>query len=205
MYLFFDTETNGMAKNFKAPVYDLDNWPRVTQLGWQLYDENENLINEKSHLIKPDGWTIPTVEELTKQGNRNPNFFVENNMSTERCEEFGIPLLEAIEEFLEDMKKADYLIAHNMNFDINVIGAEFIRVDVAPENQPRKVCTMQETTGFCKMPPFRYGTYKWPTLTELHVKLFDEEFEGAHDALDDVKACARSFFELKNRKVILNE
>lgn len=192
MYLFFDTETNGMAKNFRAPVTDLDNWPRVTQLGWQLYDDNENLINEKSHLIKPDGWTIPKEK-----------FFIDNNMSTERCEELGIPLREAVSEFLEDMKKAEYLIAHNMSFDDNVMGAEYIRLGLSPENEPKKICTMKETTNFCKMLPIRYGTYKWPTLTELHIKLFDEEFEGAHDALDDVKACARSFFELKKKEIIL--
>lgn len=43
---------------------------------------------------------------------------------------------------------------------------------------------------------------KWPTLTELHVKLFECEFEGAHDALDDVKAMVNCFFELKKRGII---
>jgi len=32
--------------------------------------------------------------------------------------------------------------------------------------------------------------------------LFGTGFEGAHDALADVKACADCFFELKKRKVI---
>jgi DNA polymerase III subunit epsilon len=192
MYLFFDTETNGMAKNFKAPVTDLDNWPRVTQLGWQLYNEKEQLISEGSYLIKPDGWTIPKEK-----------FFIDNNMSTERCEEFGIPLSEAVGKFMDDIKQADYLIAHNMQFDSNVMGAEFIRLGVTPPKNPEKICTMQESTDYCRLLPFRYGTYKWPTLTELHVKLFEKEFEGAHDALDDVKACAKSFFELKKRGKIL--
>lgn len=192
MYLFFDTETNGLPENWKAPVTDTDNWPRVTQLGWQLYDEDENLISEKSHLIKPDGWEIPKEK-----------FFIDNNMSTERCEEFGIPLDEAVSEFFEDMKSAEYLIAHNMDFDIKVIGSEFVRLDVKPEKELKKICTMKETTSFCKVLPFRYGSYKWPTLTELHVKLFNEEFEGAHDALDDVKACSKSFFELKKLGKIL--
>jgi hypothetical protein len=29
MYLFFDTETTGLPKNWKAPVTDLNNWPRM--------------------------------------------------------------------------------------------------------------------------------------------------------------------------------
>ena len=190
MYLFFDTETNGKALNFNAPVYNLDNWPRVTQLGWQLYDKDENLISEKSHLIKPDGWVVPKEK-----------FFIDNNMSTERCEEFGIPLAEAVADFMKDLEQSEYLIAHNMQFDINVIGAEFLRLNVTPSKEVIKICTMKEGTNFCKIPGFR--GYKWPTLTELHTKIFGEGFEGAHDALDDVKACAKSFFAMKKSGHIL--
>lgn len=190
MYLFFDTETNGKALSFNAPVTDTDNWPRVTQLGWQLYDKDGALINEKSLLIKPDGWTIPKTQ-----------FFIDNNMSTERCEEFGIPLSEAVAFLIEDMDKSEFLIAHNMAFDINVIGAEFIRLGVKSSKKLTKFCTMKESTNICKLPGSR--GYKWPTLTELHKFLFNEGFEGAHDALDDVKACAKSFFELKKRNLIL--
>lgn len=189
MYLFFDTETNGKAL-FKAPMTDLNSWPRVTQLGWQLYDKDEKLISEQSLLIKPDGWTIPKEE-----------FFIKNNMSTERCEEFGIPLSEAVSKFLADMDNAQYLIAHNMAFDSNVIGAEFIRLGVTQTKNPRQFCTMQESTNVCKIPSFR--GYKWPTLTELHTHLFGEGFEGAHDAADDVKACAKSFFKMKKDGLIL--
>jgi DNA polymerase III epsilon subunit-like protein len=190
MYLFFDTETNGKALNFNAPVFNLDNWPRVTQLGWQLYDKDENLISEKSLLVKPDGWVVPKEK-----------FFIDHNMSTERCEEFGIPLAEAVAQLFEDMEKADYLIAHNMQFDINVIGAEFIRLNAAPPKDLKQICTMKEGTNFCKIPGFR--GYKWPTLTELHTKIFNEGFEGAHDALLDVKSCSRCFFELKKLGQIL--
>lgn len=190
MYLFFDTETNGKAKNFNAPVTDLDNWPRITQLGWQLYDIEEKLINEGDYLIKPDGWEIPKEQ-----------FFIDNNMSTERCEEFGIPLKEALGYFIEDIYKAEYMIAHNLKFDVNVLGAELIRTDMLPNKKTKKICTMKESTEFCKIRSFR--GYKWPSLTELHVKLFDKEFDGAHDALDDVRATSRCFFELKKRGEIL--
>ncbi len=185
MYLIFDTETNGKALNFKAPMTNLSNWPRITQIAWQLFDKDQNIISERSELIKPDGWTVPKEE-----------FFIKNNMSTERCEEFGLPLAEVLKSFVEDLSKAEYLIAHNMNFDANVVGAEFIRLNMTPEKMPTKICTLQESTDYCKIPGF-YGNYKWPTLTELHVKLFREEFEGAHDAMDDVRACAKCFFGLK--------
>jgi DNA polymerase-3 subunit epsilon len=204
MYIFFDTETTGLPKNWKAPVTDTDNWPRITQLAWQVYDKDGKLLYERCELIKPDGWTIPTVEELTKEGNKNPHFFEENNMSTERCEKEGVELNEILKDFVNKVNKSEYLIAHNMNFDEKIIGCEMIRENTTFKTQPKKLCTMQESTHYCKMKPFRYGTYKWPSLDELHNKLFDEGFDGAHDALADVKACARSFFELKDRKVMLN-
>jgi DNA polymerase III epsilon subunit-like protein len=192
MYLFFDTETTGLPINWKAPVSDVDNWPRVTQLAWQVYDEDGKLIRERCNLIKPDGWEIPKEA-----------FFIDNNMSTERCEREGVRMLDILEDFVEQVGNADYLIAHNMAFDDKVIGAEMIRANLAFGSEPKKVCTMQESIDFCKIPPFKWGNYKWPKLIELHEKLFNEGFDGAHDALADVKACARSFFELKKRSIIL--
>lgn len=44
MYLFFDTETTGLPKNWKAPVTDLNNWPRLVQLVYLYYDDNGNKI-----------------------------------------------------------------------------------------------------------------------------------------------------------------
>jgi len=43
---------------------------------------------------------------------------------------------------------------------------------------------------------------KFPTLEELHTVLFGENFQGAHDALADVRATAKCFFELLRRNVI---
>jgi len=189
MYLFFDTETTGLPKDFKAPATDLDNWPRITQIGWQLYDEDENLVNEFCSLIKPDGWKVPKTE-----------FFIENNMSTERCEKEGIPLKEVLEKFVCDMEKSQYLIAHNMDFDKKVISAEFIRYQIKPKKL-KKLCTMKESTDYCKLKN-NWSEYKWPSLIELYNKLFDEDFE-AHDALSDVRACSKSFFELKKRGIML--
>ena len=101
-----------------------------------------------------------------------------------------------------DMAASDYLIAHNINFDKNVISAEFIRYQVKPRSKLIKLCTMQESTDYCKIKN-KWGGYKWPSLIELHNHLFGEDFDGAHDALADVKACAKSFFELKKRAIML--
>jgi DNA polymerase-3 subunit epsilon len=189
MYLFFDTETNGKAKNSNGAYQDIDNWPRVTQLAFITCDENGNLQNSGAFLIKPNGWTIP-----------NEAFFIENNMSTERCEAHGVRLETALSIFLEQLNACNFLIAHNMSFDHPVLCAEFIRLGWRSTGKFEKVCTMKTSTDLCKIPGAR--GYKWPKLEELHQFLFNEGFDGAHDALNDVKATAKCFFEMKRRGVL---
>ena len=63
MFLTFDTETTGLPKNFNAPVSESENWPRLVQLAWQLNDNNGRLISVNSHIIKPDGYSIPYNSE----------------------------------------------------------------------------------------------------------------------------------------------
>ena len=47
--------------------------------------------------------------------------------------------------------------------------------------------------------PGRFGnSYKWPKLSEAYETLVDEEgFEGAHDAMADVRACRAVYYKLK--------
>ena len=39
--------------------------------------------------------------------------------------------------------------------------------------------------------------FKFPKLSELHIKLFLEDFINAHNAVADIHATKRCFFELK--------
>lgn len=193
MYIVFDTETNGKI-NYKAPSDHPNKYPRITQLAFMVFDENEQEAFSFSSLIKPDDWTIPKEK-----------FFIDNNMSTERCEEEGIPLLDAIAIFKEYCEQCKYKIAHNISFDGPVIYSEFRRYNIAEfENKPKSVCTMKSSTKFCALPNQNgYSGYKWPKLEELHQILFDCNFDGAHDALADVEATAKCFFELVKRKIII--
>ena len=43
-YLFFDTETTGLPKNWKAPVTDTENWPRIVQIAWILSTKESGRI-----------------------------------------------------------------------------------------------------------------------------------------------------------------
>ena len=201
MFLFFDCETNGKITDYKASFKEVNKFQRISQFAWELYNSEGKLFKSFQSIVKPDNWTIPTVEELTAKGEKNPNFFVENGMSTERCEKEGKPIKPMLEQFLIELNACKFLLAHNMNFDLPVTASEMYRLGLQATNKPTKICTMQSTTDICRLTG-PYG-HKWPTLQELHNFLFACDFEGAHDALDDVKAMAKCFFELKRQKLLV--
>ena len=184
MYLFFDTETTGLPRNWKAPVSDLNNWPRLIQLAFLYYDSNGNKISGGDFIIKPEGFTIPADASRI------------HGISTERALRQGQSILSVLQTFNSLIEQASYLVAHNMSFDEKIVGAEFLRNGMQNSIQSKsKICTMERTTNFCAIDG-PYG-YKWPKLSELHYKLFRTGFDEAHNAAVDITATARCFWELR--------
>lgn len=189
MHLFFDTETTGLPRSWKAPVTDLKNWPRMIQIAWILCDNRGNRIESYDCIIKPENFSIP-IDSSRVHG-----------ITTAKAINEGESLDEILIKFNEIIGKTNFIIAHNISFDEKIIGAEFIRKRIQSNfRQKKKLCTMQSSTNYCRIPG-PYG-YKWPKLSELHIKLFGVDFEGAHDALADVKATEKCFWEMKKRKLI---
>ncbi len=190
MYLFFDTETTGLPKNYQAPLDDFSNWPRLVQLAWSLYDFSGQHWESVNYIIKPDGFVIP--EEATKI----------HRISQEQALAEGVPIKKAMEHFYQEVSRVEYLVAHNIDFDEKILGSELLRNKLSVNaGLVNKICTMKRSADVCQISNGR-GGYKWPNLTELHVYLFAKDFSEAHDALVDVKACANCFFELKKRELI---
>jgi DNA polymerase III epsilon subunit-like protein len=189
--LFFDTETTGLPKDWKASYSEVDNWPRIISLAWLLCDENGNTITQSYELVYPDGWEMPTEK-----------FWVDNGYSQEQSVINGVPVATLIGEFMNAKSEADCIAAHNLNFDHHVMWAEIIRSGKTPRSGMHKICTMLKSTNVCQIPQVRGRGFKWPTLDELYRHLFGKSFENAHDALADVIACKECFFELLRRGVI---
>jgi len=184
MYLFFDTETTGLPRNWKAPVTDLNNWPRMVQLAWLYYDQNGKKIAGGDYIIKPEGYTIP------------PETSRIHGITTARAMAEGVSLVSVLQEFYELADEAEVLVAHNMSFDEKILGAELLRKQMQNIlDQKKRLCTMHSSTDFCAIKG-PYGN-KWPKLSELHQKLFNTGFEEAHNAANDIFATARCFWELK--------
>jgi DNA polymerase III subunit epsilon len=189
MYLFFDTETTGLPRNYKAPVSDITNWPRMVQIAWQVYDMEGNYIESQDFIIKPEGYRIPA--EASKI----------HGISTERAIEEGHDLSEVLNNFNRQLNEADTLVAHNINFDEKILGAEFYRKSIDNRlNSISKICTMKSSSDYCKIPG-QYG-YKWPKLSELHQVLFGTGFEEAHNAAADITATVKCFWKLREKRVL---
>lgn len=161
----------------------------MVQLAWMLCDAAGVELASQCRIIIPDGYVIPDKAASI------------HGISTERAQAEGVPLRQAMDEFMAASALATKFVAHNIAFDEKIVGAECLRLKLPiPFEKKPMLCTMKESTQYCRIPgPFGM---KWPTLTELHTKLFGKPFEGAHDALADVGACKSAYYELKERKVM---
>ena len=61
---------------------------------------------------------------------------------------------------------------------------------------------MKLSVDYCQIPGGRGGGFKYPSLTDLHQKLFGEVFAEAHNASADVEATTRCFLELLRKEII---
>ena len=186
MYLIFDTETTGLPRNWNAPLSDSDNWPRCVQIAWQLHALDGRMISHDDFIITPDGFDIPYESEKV------------HGISTALARRDGVDIKTVVESFLAIVDRADFLVGHNLKFDLNIMGAELLRLgkeNILVEKTNLDTCT-EDTALLCELPGGRGGKFKLPTLSELYVFLFQDSFEEVHNATADVEATARVFVEL---------
>lgn len=190
MLLFIDTETTGLPKSASS---DIEKWPRIVQLAWSLYDNDGNRESLNSFIIYPTDFLIP---------HDSANI---HGITTERAKKEGISLHKVLPQFNSDIEKTTIVIAHNLDFDLPSVNTEFMRCKLETNLlKKQKFCTMKtpKIISYCKLPKSSGFGYKWPTLKELHLQLFELEFTDSHNAGADVEACAKCYFELRRRRVI---
>ncbi len=194
MLLFFDVETTGLPSRRNATYREVEVWPRIVSISWALATGPGEVAAHRSAIIRPDGFIIPWGAEQV------------HGISTARAMQFGRPLNDVLRDLAEDVElhMPFRLVAHNLDFDRNVLFSELVRAGRMPPAPDLlrslgalpTVCTMLSSVNVCRLPG-RYGDFKWPRLEELHQHLFGEGFPGAHDAAADVMACVRCYFALR--------
>lgn len=194
MFLAFDTETTGLP-DWRSPS-DAAHQPHLVQLAMILMDENLVEKASVSLIIRPDGWVIP--DEVAKI----------HGITTDIAMALGVPEKMATRLYaslLYDTGAA--VLAHNVDFDLRIMRIAMLRAGWTKEQlDGRKVeshCTMKAATPIVNIPPTPkmvaagFNKPKNASLTECVKHFFDEDLEGAHDALVDVRACVRVFRHLK--------
>lgn len=188
MELFFDTETTGKPKRYDAPVSDVDNYPRLVQLGYIVTDGDQTLL-ETEILIYPNGFEIP--EEASRI----------HGVTTERARREGLAIKHVLLDFVYWIGSVDLIVGHNVDFDVSVVGAEYWRLyESNPFSGKKTICTMKSSTNFVGLPG-KYG-FKYPKLSELYLKLFGMEMGAAHTALQDIQNTVKCYRALVDRGII---
>ena len=190
--LFFDTETTGLPSRDRKVRSDPLSWPRLIELGWILMSDDAVCLEEQSLIVKPVGFEIPSAATDI------------HGISTEDALLTGMQVTEVLDRFCSSARKADLFVAHNLSYDIRILLTELIRLDKRDLLPSREgTCTMKSSARFCGIPG-RFGKgFKWPSLSGLHLKLYERQPESAHRALDDARTCADCYFELVKRGVMM--
>lgn len=194
-YAFFDTETTDMI-NFKAPNSD-PSQPTIIQLAGMLTDSTGNHIHSMSCVLNSLGCPMSVKAEEV------------HGISKPLADTYGIPPGSAISLLFKIFSKASVIVGHNIKFDLRMLKIagrkttpQIIKdLDNLLLSRPT-YCTMFETTKICQLPKAKGNGYKWPKLEELYYFLFNNEMPDGHDAMVDVEATAKCFFELKKRGLL---
>jgi len=184
--LFFDTETTGKW-NFKSKDKFRDpSQPKLVQLAAILVDDEFNEVSSLNCIVYPADWEIPD-EAANIHG-----------ISQAKAERFGISLPTAVEMFMQLADMADKFVAHNSEFDVNIIqhARTLVNESTDPFEGKQAWCTMKAATPVVKIlhkSPRHEQDYKYPKLEECVRHFFNREIVGAHDALVDVRECIQVY------------
>ena len=194
--LVFDTETTGLP-NFRLPAAD-PSQPHIAQLGAILFDDADKVVAEINLLVAPEGWEFSS-EAVAVHG-----------ITFEQAARFGLRLAGVMNQFHRLAEMADILVAHQYAFDNKMVRREFchLGLDGFAEGYRTKpsFCTMLASAPIVNLPPTEkmlragFNKPKSPTMQEAYMH-FNEgrTFDGSHDAMADVRACADVYFKLRNQ------
>lgn len=197
MILFFDTETTGKL-DFKAGP-EAAQQPNLVQLACMLMAEGGQVIGQLNCIIQPNGWEI------------SPEVALIHGITNERAKSAGIPMLSCLSVFSHFCKVAKKLVAYNLDFDDVIMQVAYHRAGKPHRmDHLKKICAMRASTPICKLPkPSGWRSkpgdeYKWPSLAEAYAHFFEgKTFDGAHDAMNDVIALIKVYWELRKIGAIL--
>ena len=184
----FDTETTWFINKKET---DLDKQPQIVQFAWILWELHDGTFTE----IKRVNIMINPEKPIPFWASQVHHIYDIDVKDAPKIDE-------VMDEILEYINEPDVIVWHNIEYDESMVKLELKRLKQEYKYNPKQViCTMKTTVDFCAI-QWNGARFKYPKLWELHKKLFDQYFVGAHDAMVDVEATTRSFVKLVNQGII---
>lgn len=196
-----------------------EDWPYAVQFAYILYDietKTAKMVNEivrlPENVIMTEGSErIHGISLSKSQGKTKTMIDLETGKVTKK---YNREIHDILREFMEDFRKADVLVAHNLQFDRNMLLVEMDRLRRKPGmedfneyikevyHNKKEYCTMDFGKDMCKIAAVNIrgeSYYKMPKLVYLYNHLFQyyPKEEKMHDALMDVVACMRCFYKMR--------
>ena len=189
--LFFDTETTGLY-NYRLPA-DHPSQPYIVQLAAQLRDDAGAVLSEFSFLVD-NGLSVEIPEAASAV----------HGITTAKAHALGAAPNLVMAGFRHFYGNCALVCGHNLKFDLAVMETAIARYlgRVFPLKR-ETFCTMEAAAPIVNLPPTArmlaagFNKPKAPKLEECIRHFFDEDLEGAHDAMIDVRACARVYYHLQ--------
>lgn len=187
-FIVLDTETNGLPYSFDERYTEIDNWPNIIQLAYYLCDKYGNIKAQKQFYISPENYDIDkkTLKLL--------------NLDYSTLKDYSIPVELVLRQFEQDISNVKFIVGHNIQYDINVLKAEFLRSYDRELNLDTKktFCTMMSSVNIPLVNNKLNG--KYPKLKELYEILLKKEPLGLHNAMNDVEYTYKCFLQILQLK-----
>ena len=198
-----DTETTGLPEQpcfgiyYKYDILKYYNSSRMIQLGileFDLIDGKYEQTNSYEFIHKGE------FKIHNEKFHGITNKIVNNN---------GISIVKIADELKDKFKDVDLMVAHNMNFDRNIIASEFYRanlIDILGDflNIP-VYCTSVGTRDLVRLKnKYKGKGYKQPKLIELYNWSFNsnpQNIDNMHNAMIDCEILAKCFFSLVQKNL----
>ena len=200
--LVFDTEMTGLPPK-ELNFNKLDVWPFIIQLSYILYDTETNSVKIFDKYIDiPDDIIITkssiAIHHITKEK-------IANVPPVNRA-----TIKDALNAFFQDIKQADIVVGHDVQFDRKIVIAELLRLSSKNDSQEIRYmmnddnfeCTMKKTKTICNLKyKDKNGKYKIkkPKLSESYSHFFGNTLneKKLHNSLVDAVVCLRVFCKYK--------
>jgi DNA polymerase III epsilon subunit-like protein len=198
MAMILDLETTGLPARAGLPfgvsppysiVHKYDTC-RIVQMSYMLCDSVYENTTMRDFIVKPSGFRIP-----------NSTF---HGITDEIAEERGVLFDEIIKQFVADLEHVGTIIAHNAEFDINVLKSELYRRgmhDTILLIETKKVICSMNTMKYTMNMKNAYGI-KPPSLEDLYLYATGKILTNAHNSKYDVINLHEALRSLYNRKIV---